>query len=280
MKRFLKGFGIFLALIGVGIVSAFAVVALLLRQEEVRVPDLTGQDIVTVIETVNQQGLQLKVERREPDQLLPRDTVISQSPRREAGSKRDGRSSVVVSQGPSDLLAPKLVGEHFRKADIMVRQAGFIPGDISRVSSDTVDRDIVIAQYPQSGSPLEKGGTISLLVSSGKKPIHSGHAEARREKGRGGLRIVDRLELQHRLSLPWRQREKVSTTAGRLVVEPEAGCGIPRLPLDGISGYRRDPVAEEVSEAPAMFLTTESAIMSAPSTSSALCDCETLKGTT
>ncbi len=92
MKRFLKGLGIFIALVGVGIASAFAVIALLLRQEEVRVPDLTGQDIVSVIELVTQQGLQLKVDRREPHPTLPRDTVISQTPAPGAGSKKAGRS--------------------------------------------------------------------------------------------------------------------------------------------------------------------------------------------
>ncbi len=107
MKRFLKGFGIFLALIGVGIVSAFAVVALLLRQEEVRVPDFTGQDIVTVIETLNQQGLQLKVDRREANQLMPRDTVISQTPPAGSGIKKGRQVHVVVSQGPSDMQAPQ-----------------------------------------------------------------------------------------------------------------------------------------------------------------------------
>ncbi|HUL01551.1 MAG TPA: hypothetical protein VLX29_11970, partial [Nitrospirota bacterium] len=64
MKQFFKALGIVAALVGVGIISAFAVVALLLRQEEVQVPNLTGQDIVTVIELVTQQGLQLKVDRR------------------------------------------------------------------------------------------------------------------------------------------------------------------------------------------------------------------------
>ena len=67
------------------------------------------------------------------------------------------------------MQTPKLVGEHFRKADVLLRQAGFFPGDIARVSSDTVERDIVIAQAPQAGSPLDKGGRIDLLISSGKK---------------------------------------------------------------------------------------------------------------
>ena len=154
MGRFLKGLGLIIALIGVGIVSAFAVVALLLRQEEVRMPDLTGQDIVNVIETVAQQGLQLKVDRREAHPTLPRDAVISQSPLPGVGIKKGRQVHVVVSQGPSDTQALKLVGENFRKADIMIRQAGFSPGTISRVSSNRVERDIVIAQEPEAGSPL------------------------------------------------------------------------------------------------------------------------------
>ena len=106
MKRFLRGIGIFFALIGVGIISAFAVVALLLRQEEVRVPDLTGQDIVAVLEVLNQQGLQLKVDRREPNSLLPRDTVVSQTPAAGGGIKKGRQVHVILSIGASDLQAP------------------------------------------------------------------------------------------------------------------------------------------------------------------------------
>src|SRR5574337_300276 len=141
MKRFLKGLALFISLIVTGIVSGFAVVVLLLRQEEVRAPDLTGQDIVNVIDIVTRQGLQLKVERREPHPTLPRDTVISQSPPPGSGIKKGRQVRVVVSQGPSEMTAPKLVGENFRKADIMIRQAGFSPGDVSRVYSDSVERD-------------------------------------------------------------------------------------------------------------------------------------------
>jgi serine/threonine-protein kinase len=186
MRTLLRGIAIFLALVGVGVVSAFAVVALMLRQEEVRVPDLTGQDIVSVIETVRQLGLVLRVERREPSPTMPRDTVISQMPAPGTGTKKDREVRVIVSQGPSDLLAPKLVGENYRKADLVIRQSGFTPGDSARVYSDTVERDTVIAQSPQAGSPLEKGGTITLLVSAGKRAEEA-------------LKIVDRLGLQHRV---------------------------------------------------------------------------------
>jgi eukaryotic-like serine/threonine-protein kinase len=225
MKRFLKGLGIFLALIGVGIASAFAVVALLLHQEEVRVPDLTGQDIVSVIETVAQQGLQLKVDRREPNPALPRDVVVSQTPMPGSGIKKGRQVHVIVSQGPSDLLAPKVVGENFRKADIMVRQAGFIPGDMSRVYSDSVDRDLIIAQYPQSGSPLDKGGMICMLVSSGKKTDLLVMPKLLGKKAEEALRIVDRLALQHRV-ITRAVSDRYSGT-DRIVISQKPGAGYP-----------------------------------------------------
>lgn len=199
MNRFFKGLGIFLALIVVGVVSALAVIALLLRQEEVRVPDLTGQDIVTIIDVVRRQGLQLTVDRREPSQTAPRDTVISQSPPPGTGLKKGRAVRVVVSQGPSQLLAPRLVGEPYRKADLLLRQGGLLSYDVARVWSDTVERDKVISQDPPAGTPLEKGGRISLLVSIGKKGKLYVTPSLVGKKPEEAARMVDRMGLQHNI---------------------------------------------------------------------------------
>ncbi len=225
MKQFLKSLVIFIALVGIGIVSAFAVVALLLRQEEVRVPDLAGQDIVSVLETVRQLGLEIKVDRREPSQTLPQDTIISQIPAPGSGIKKGRQVRVVVSQGSSEYLAPKLVGENFRKADIMIRQAGFFTGAVSRVSSDSIERDMVIAQAPQAGSSLEKGGTLNLLVSAGKKPKILSMPELTGKPPEEALRIVDRLYLQHRVLM----RSAGSNAAGpnRIVISQKPTAGYP-----------------------------------------------------
>jgi serine/threonine-protein kinase len=225
MKRFLKGLGIFLALIGIGVASAFTVIVLLLRQEEVRVPDLTGRDIVSVIELVTQQGLQLKVDRREPHPALPRDTVISQTPAPGSGIKKGRQVRVVVSQGPSELLSPKVAGENFRKADIMIRQAGFVPGDLSRVYSDTAERDTVIAQYPQAGSQLEKGGMIGMLVSGGRKPELFVMPRLTGIKAAEALRIVDRMGLQHRVVT--QAAADRPPGAERTVISQKPGAGSP-----------------------------------------------------
>ena len=225
MKRFLRGFGIFLALVGVGIVSAFAVVALLLQQEEVRVPDLTGKDIVTALETITQQGLQLKVDRREPHPILPRDSVISQSPTAGNGIKKGRQIHVVVSQGPSDTRAPKLTGEHYRKADIMVRQAGFVPGTVSRVSAEGADRDIVIAQDPPAGSPLDKGGAISLLISSGRQAETFVMPKLMGKRAEEAIKTIDRMGLQHRVI--YKAAGEKAAAAERTVIQQKPGAGSP-----------------------------------------------------
>jgi beta-lactam-binding protein with PASTA domain len=225
MNRFFKGLGIFLALIVVGVVSAFAVIALLLRQEEVRVPDLAGQDIVTVIDVVGQQGLQLKVDRREPSQTVPRDAVVSQTPPPGTGLKKGRAVRVVVSQGPSELLVPRLVGEQYRKAEILLRQGGLLSLDVARVWSDTVERDMVISQDPPAGTPLEKGGRVSLLVSIGKKGKLYVTPPLVGKKAEEAVRLVDRMGLQHRIVS---QSSGTRPPAGdRVVVAQKPAAGYP-----------------------------------------------------
>jgi len=225
MNRFFKGLGIFLALIVVGVVSAFAVIALLLRQEEVRVPDLTGQDIVTIIDVVRQQGLQLTVDRREPSQTVPRDTVISQSPPPGTGLKKGRAVRVVVSQGPSQLLAPKLVGEQYRKAELLLRQGGLLSFDVARVWSDTVERDKVIAQDPPAGTPLEKSGRVSLLVSIGKKGKLYVTPSLVGKKPEEAARMVDRMGLQHHIIT--RGTDTMQSLGDRIVTAQKPIAGYP-----------------------------------------------------
>ncbi|MFA5073387.1 MAG: PASTA domain-containing protein [Nitrospirota bacterium] len=225
MKRFFKVVGIFITLIAVGILSAFAVVALLLRQEEVKVPDFTGQDIVTAIELVTQQGLHLKVDKREPHPTILKDVVISQSPAPGSTLKKGRQVRVVLSLGSSDMQAPKIVGEHFRKADMKIRQAGFMPGLISRVSSEQIERDIVIAQAPEAGSPLDKGAAINMLVSTGKKTTPFVMPKLVGKKVEEAVAVVQRMGLQYRTSS--RGGSETSAVPSRIVMQQKPAAGSP-----------------------------------------------------
>ncbi len=200
MNRFLKGIGIFLTLVVVGVVSAIAVIALLLRQEEVRVPDLVGKDIVSIIEIVNQQGLQLKIDRREPNQTVPKDAVVSQTPPAGTGLKKGRSVLVVVSLGPSEFLTPKLVGEQYRKAELILRQSGMQAPDIARIWSETIERDVVISQDPPAGAPLDKSGRVGLLVSLGKKNRVYATPRLIGRRAEDAARTIDAMGLQYRIA--------------------------------------------------------------------------------
>jgi len=225
MKRFLKGLGIFLALVGVGIISAFAVVALLLRQEEIRVPDLIGQDIVTVVDMLPQLGLQPKIDRRDTSSTVPRDAVISQTPPGGSAIKKGRMVHVIVSLGPSDMQTPKLVGEHVRKADVMIRQAGYFPGNLSRISSDTVERDIVIGQDPTAGSQLNKGEKISLLISTGRRPAMLVTPNVIGKRAEEAATVISRLGLQSKVI--YRTTSGAATDTGRTVIQQKPPPGSP-----------------------------------------------------
>lgn len=224
MNRFLKGIGVLLALLAVGVLSAVAVLFLLLRQENATVPDLVGQDIVTAIEIVSREGLQIKIDRREPSQSIPKDFVVSQSPPPNAGIKKGRAVKVVVSQGPSELLTPKLIGEPYRKAEITLRQAGFTV-DIARAWSDSIERDMVIAQDPPAGTPLDKGSEAGILVSSGKKPVFFITPRLVGRKAEEAVRIVDDAGLQHRIVTT--ASRTTDPAAGRVVVSQKPMAGHP-----------------------------------------------------
>lgn len=229
MKGVLKVIGIILSLILVGVASSIAVIAILLRQQEVRVPDITNRDIVTAIEVISEQGLQIKVERREPSQTVPKDAVISQTPSAGSSIKKGRPVKVVVSLGPSELQAPDLVGQHFRKAEMELRRLGFFLEGISRVASDEIPRDIVIAQDPPAGAELEKGGRISLLISGGKRPEIFIMPELVGKRAEEAVRLLDRYGLQYRMVYKTGDRPE----AARVVLAQKPRQGYP-IQADGI----------------------------------------------
>ena len=232
MQRFLKGMVLFLGLAGVGVISAFAVVALLLRQEEVRVPDLTGRDIVSTIEVLSEYGLLLKVDRREPHVTLPKDRVIAQSPAAGRGIKKGRPVRVVVSLGPSETQTPRIVGQHYRRAEIIIRQGGYFPGTVTRVPSKDVKRDTVIAQDQPGATPLEKGERISILVSAGKKPLTYAMPRLVGKKAEEAINIIDRMGLERRLI--YRTSGKRPSAAERAVIRQKPRAGYPVAASDSV----------------------------------------------
>jgi beta-lactam-binding protein with PASTA domain len=88
-----------------------------------------------------------------------------------------------------------------------------------------MERDLVIAQDPQAGSYLNRGGRISVLVSDGRKAPLFAMPKLTGIKAADAMKIIDRMGLQHRMisrTSPTRPQ-----TGDRIVVTQKPAAGYP-----------------------------------------------------
>ena len=117
---------------------------------------------------VDRAGLDVEVKRR-TDQA-PRDFVFEQSPN--PGQEVDQGSVVTlfVSNGPSTVRVPDVVGQQEADARRRLRRADLRP-DVEREASTKVAEGIVIRTDPGPGRPAERDSAVTLVVSSGPDQV-------------------------------------------------------------------------------------------------------------
>ena len=98
----------------------------------------------------------------------PKGTVISQSIA--SGSKVSEGTSVdlVVNISDNQTVVPSLAGMSLSEAQSALSSAGLSVGSVSATSSDSA-KNTVLSSDPGAGSVLDKGSSVTLVVSAGKK---------------------------------------------------------------------------------------------------------------
>ncbi|OJG67725.1 serine/threonine protein kinase [Enterococcus moraviensis] len=143
--------------------------------KKIKIVDVTGDSYKVAIEKLGDQGFkesQIKIEK-EKDSKVEEDKVISQTP--EKGEEVDPKTdevTLVVSEGPDDIYLADYasLGYSYDNAITELLSYGIKESQITRVDkpSDTIAKDLVIAQNPAAGNPFNpKKGKITLTVSSG-----------------------------------------------------------------------------------------------------------------
>jgi eukaryotic-like serine/threonine-protein kinase len=140
----------------------------LLRADQARVPDVRFQTLDRARQELESAGFKVDIERRSDP--APADTVIGQAPR--AGEKIDEGSVVTlqVSNGPSTVKVPDVVGLTERDARRRVRARGLEP-KIERESSTKVLEGAVIRSDPGPGIAIERGSKVTLFLSTGPEQV-------------------------------------------------------------------------------------------------------------
>jgi serine/threonine-protein kinase len=154
---------------GLALLAGLAVIALLLARPEQRtVPQVLGQTLDSAQVEIDAKGFKTDVKRRADP--APADTVIDQVPG--AGSRADKGSTVtlIVSNGPSTVQVPDVVGLTTRDARRRLERSR-LQAEISRESSATVLAGVVTRTDPGKGKLIERGSAVTLFVSTGPQQV-------------------------------------------------------------------------------------------------------------
>jgi beta-lactam-binding protein with PASTA domain len=147
---------------------AFAAIAMrvAVRALEIRVPELVGKPVDQARAEATDLGLVVRVdEGRRPDPKVPAGHVLGQDPPAGSAARRQRSLRLWVSSGPRVVLAPDLIGESERAAQIRLTQDGVTAATISEIRDRDYPPDVVIAQDPPPQSPTTE---VRLLVNRGE----------------------------------------------------------------------------------------------------------------
>lgn len=160
-------------------IMPLAVVALLLvmavaylfnkdRSQMVDVPavvNLTEEEAVSELES---RGLKSNISRYAESEDYEKGKVMEQDPVARTRVKPGATVNLVISQG-KEVEIPDLSGMTIVEAEDVLEPLGLKIGKTKTEYSDTVEKDLVISQKPESGEKIEAGGLVDLVVSLGEK---------------------------------------------------------------------------------------------------------------
>ncbi|HEX3394138.1 MAG TPA: Stk1 family PASTA domain-containing Ser/Thr kinase [Acidimicrobiales bacterium] len=131
----------------------------------VDVPDVRNTKVDKAQDTLIAKGFQVDVVTQANDSVAP-DTVFDQDPKPGGQAPKGSKVTIVTSSGPQQAPVPNVVGRDQSDAANVLGQAGFVTS-VQTQPSDTVAQGKVIRTDPASPTPLAKGATVTLVVSSG-----------------------------------------------------------------------------------------------------------------
>jgi beta-lactam-binding protein with PASTA domain len=164
------GAGKLLVLLG-GLAATFIVFAVVsarvaVRAREIKVPDLIGKPLDQARLLAADLGMPLRVdEARRPDPKVAAGLVLGQEPQAGSAARRQRLLRIWLSSGPRAVVAPTLVGESERTAQIRLTQDGVSTATVAEIRDSAYPPDVVVAQDPP---PQTRTTEMRLLVNRGE----------------------------------------------------------------------------------------------------------------
>lgn len=138
------------------------------KAEKVKVPNVVDKSEADAEKILQDAGL--KVTKGEPQNsdTIAAGNVISSDPAADTEVDEGTSVTIVISLGKEEVKVPDLKNRSAADAESALAAVGLV-GSASQDYSDTVPAGNVISQSPESGTSVEKGSTVSYVVSLGAK---------------------------------------------------------------------------------------------------------------
>ncbi len=148
---------------------AFASMRFALKTREVEVPSLAGRTVNEARTALAATGLNLRVEEAlRSDPKVPAGQVLTQDPQAGIRTRRERSVKVWVSSGARASVAPALIGESERNAQLRLQQDGLQLVAASEVRSADYASGTVVAQTPPPKTPTAQ---VALLINRGERGL-------------------------------------------------------------------------------------------------------------
>jgi len=145
-----------------------AAVLLLPGTQKVGVPTVVGADQANAEAKLRQEGFRVDTVQKTAEQ--PAGQVIGQDPTGGTKAKKGSTVTLTVSAGPQQVSVPQVVGLTVSSARGRLQKAGLDASEREE-NSDTVAQGRVISVSPTEGQKVDKGSSVTLVVSSGKPQV-------------------------------------------------------------------------------------------------------------
>jgi serine/threonine-protein kinase len=145
-----------------------AAVLLLGNDKKVTVPDVVGASQAAAQQALRAKGF--ATDATFETSTRRQGEVIGQDPSGGTQAKKGATVHLTVSSGPGQAAVPSVSGLGRRAAAKKLTKAGFRVSEVEQ-NDDTVKKDHVIETRPAEGTPLNKGSTVTLVVSSGPEQV-------------------------------------------------------------------------------------------------------------
>jgi beta-lactam-binding protein with PASTA domain len=228
-----------LLLLVAGLIATFFVFAAIamrvaVRALDVSVPNLIGQPVEAARTMASDLGLVVRVEEgRRPDPKIPAGHVLGQDPAAGSSARRQRTLRVWVSSGPRIVVAPNLIGESERAAQIRLTQEGVTAATIAEIRDRDYPPDVIIAQDPP---PDAHTSEVRLLVNRGEDRASYVMPDL---IGVNGARAAEVLRAKG---------FRVSIVAQQSAPGLPAGIVIRQVPAGGYQVHPGDSISLEVSQ--------------------------------